>query len=90
MNDFKRELERPELQQVRRKIPVGIGILTGLRVLNVDMKLIENQVKETRDRAFHGFSFFFYETLGDRDAAFQALLTAPATRPDKRSIALVN
>jgi uncharacterized lipoprotein YddW (UPF0748 family) len=83
---FLSELESPELQEVRKKIPVGIGILTGLRVQNVDMTMIENQVQATRDRNFHGFSFFFYETLGDRDAAFANLMTAPAMRPDKRSI----
>ena len=90
LDDFKRELERPEMLELRRKIPVGIGILTGLRVLNVDMKQIETQVKATRDRSFHGFSFFFYETLGDRDIAFQSLLANPANRPDKQSIAAIS
>ena len=84
--NFLIELNRPELQRVRRKIPVGIGILTGLRVQNVDMKQIELQVKATRNHDFQGFSFFFYETLGDRDAAFGALLANPANRPDKRSM----
>jgi uncharacterized lipoprotein YddW (UPF0748 family) len=90
LKDFLREIEQPDLKEVRRKLPVGIGILTGLRIRNVDMKQIASQVKATRDRKFHGFSFFFYETLGDRDDAFQALQPAPATRPDKRSIAIIN
>jgi uncharacterized protein YbaA (DUF1428 family) len=47
------------------------------------MKEIERQVKATRDGEFNGFSFFFYETLGNRDAAFQSLLATPVTRPDK-------
>jgi uncharacterized lipoprotein YddW (UPF0748 family) len=88
LKDFLREIEQPDLKEVRRKLPVGIGILTGLRIRNVDMKQIASQVKATRDRKFHGFSFFFYESLGDRDADFQTLLPAPATRPDKRSIAI--
>jgi uncharacterized lipoprotein YddW (UPF0748 family) len=88
LDGFLQELNQPELQKVRRKIPVGIGILTGLRVQNVDIKQIESQVKATRDRAFHGFSFFFYETLGNRDAAFQSLLPDMATRPNKQSIAI--
>jgi len=83
LDDFLLELNRPELREVRQKIPVGIGILTGLRVQNVDMKQIERQVKATRDGEFNGFSFFFYETLGNRDAAFKSLLATPATRPDK-------
>ena len=90
LKDFLREIDQSDLKEVRRKLPVGIGILTGLRIRNVDMKQIASQVKATRDRKFHGFSFFFYETLGDRDNAFQALLPAPAPRPDKRSIAMSN
>jgi uncharacterized lipoprotein YddW (UPF0748 family) len=86
LDNFLLELNRPELALVRQKIPVGIGILTGLRVKNVSMSEIERQVKATRDRDFHGFSFFFYETLGDRDAAFSAMLANPANRPDKRSM----
>ncbi len=77
---FKKELERRELVEVRQKIPVGIGILTGLRVQNVDIKQIEDQVKTTRDLGFQGFSFFFYETLGDRDLAFQTLLGSTSDR----------
>jgi uncharacterized lipoprotein YddW (UPF0748 family) len=85
---FLSELDSPELWEIRKKIPVGIGILTGLRVQNVEMNLIESQVQATRDRNFQGFSFFFYETLGDRDLAFANLLPAPALRPDKHSIAI--
>ncbi|CAN1211747.1 family 10 glycosylhydrolase [Tumidithrix helvetica PCC 7403] len=81
--EFVNELESPELREVRKKIPVGIGVLAGLRVQNVAMELIESQVKATRDRNFQGFSFFFYETLGDRDPAFANLLPAPAIRPSK-------
>jgi uncharacterized lipoprotein YddW (UPF0748 family) len=84
--NFLIEVNRPELQTVSRRIPVGIGILTGLRVQNVDMKQIELQVKATRNLDF-GFSFFFYETLGNRDAAFGSMLATPAMRPDKPSIA---
>jgi uncharacterized lipoprotein YddW (UPF0748 family) len=88
LDTFLEELDRPELIRVRRKIPVGIGILTGLRVKKVGIGQIERQVRATRDRNFHGFSFFFYETLGNRDNAFQTILPDIATRPDKRSILL--
>ncbi|NJO40147.1 MAG: family 10 glycosylhydrolase [Cyanobacteria bacterium RU_5_0] len=88
LEPFTEELDRPELQHIRQKIPVGIGILVGLRVLNVEMRQIEAQVRSTRDRQFAGISFFFYETLGDRDAAFQTLFPSPVSRPDVRNYAV--
>ncbi|HEY9627153.1 MAG TPA: family 10 glycosylhydrolase [Coleofasciculaceae cyanobacterium] len=84
-NRFTSELSRPELQAVRRKIPVGIGILTGLSALNVETGQIQRQVQIARDRQFSGISFFFYETLNNRDAAIEALFASPATRPDIRT-----
>jgi uncharacterized lipoprotein YddW (UPF0748 family) len=87
IDNFKRELERPELQEIRLKIPVAVGILTGLRVQNVDMRQIKGQVRIVRELNLDGFSFFFYETLGNRDASFETLLFAPAPRPDLRNIA---
>jgi uncharacterized lipoprotein YddW (UPF0748 family) len=87
INNFKWELERPELQYVRQRIPVAIGILTGLRVQNIDMRQIQGQVKMTREAYLDGFSFFFYESLGNRDASFSTLLLNPAIRPDLRNIA---
>jgi len=82
---FISELSRPELQTVRRKIPVGIGILTGLSALNVETGQIARQVQIARDRQFSGISFFFYETLNNRDAAIEALFSRPATRPNIRT-----
>lgn len=87
IDDFRRELERPELQEVRKKIPVAVGILTGLRIQNVDMRQIKNQVRVARELSLDGVSFFFYETLGQRDASFETLFFIPAIRPDLRNIA---
>jgi uncharacterized lipoprotein YddW (UPF0748 family) len=84
-NRFTSELSRPELQTVRRKIPVGIGILTGLSALNVETGQIQRQVQIARDRQFSGIAFFFYETLNNRDAAIEALFSSPATRPNIRT-----
>lgn len=84
---FIQELERPELQTIRRQVPVSIGILSGLRVLRVETQQIEEQVRATRDRQFAGFSFFFYETLHERDAALQDILPQPASRPSLRNYA---
>jgi uncharacterized lipoprotein YddW (UPF0748 family) len=87
IDNFKRELERPEWQEIRQKIPVAVGILTGLRIQNVDMRQIKGQVKMVRELSFDGFSFFFYETLGNRDASFESLLFTPAIRPDLKTTA---
>jgi uncharacterized lipoprotein YddW (UPF0748 family) len=82
---FLGEIDRPELRTIRSRLPVGIGILTGLSSRNVSTRDIEDQVRLTRDRQFAGVSFFFYESLGRRDAVFQALFPRPAERPTVRS-----
>jgi uncharacterized lipoprotein YddW (UPF0748 family) len=89
IEDYTRELSQPEWQEVRQKVPVAIGILTGLRIQNVDMRQIKGQVRIAREMTFDGFSFFFYETLGNRDASFESLFFAPAPRPDIKNIASV-
>jgi uncharacterized lipoprotein YddW (UPF0748 family) len=78
---FQFELNRPELQLVRGRIPVGIGILTGLKNRPVEMPLIQQQVQMVRDRQLDGVAFFFYESLGDRDDDFQFLFPTSADRP---------
>ena len=87
IEDYTRELSQPEWQEIRQKVPVAIGILTGLRIQNIDMRQIKGQVKIAREMTFDGFSFFFYETLGNRDASFESLLFTPAPRPDIKNIA---
>ena len=37
---------------------------------------------------FDGFSFFFYETLGNRDASFESLMFTPADRPNLQRFAM--
>lgn len=81
LDRFIMELERPEMQLAKRHIPVGIGILAGLKNRITDMGQIAAQVREVRDRRFAGVSFFFYETLGDRDAAFRQLFPSRVYRP---------
>jgi uncharacterized lipoprotein YddW (UPF0748 family) len=84
-SSFLNEIDQPDLRAVNSRMPVGIGILTGLSTRNVSTREIEDQVRLTRDRRFAGVSFFFYETLGRRDAVFQALFPRPAERPNIRS-----
>ncbi len=83
-NDIERfvlELEAPVLEPVRRRIPVGIGILAGLKNRNVPIGQIRQQVETVRRYGYAGVSFFFYETLGNRDQAFRAMFANPAQRP---------
>ncbi|PZU98624.1 MAG: hypothetical protein DCF32_19470 [Leptolyngbya sp.] len=62
-NRFMWEMNKPSIQAARRKIPVNIGILSGLRAAPVKMDFITDQMAAVRDRAFAGMSFFFYESL---------------------------
>lgn len=65
LKSFIAELERPEVQTVRRHIPVSVGILVGLKQHLVPIKQVQQQVRAVRDRRFAGVSFFYYETLNN-------------------------
>ncbi|MBW4519001.1 MAG: glycoside hydrolase family 10 protein [Scytolyngbya sp. HA4215-MV1] len=85
---FLAELNRPEVLAARRHIPVGVGVLTGLRQRAVSSQQVQEQVQLVR-RQQMGVSFFFYETLWNltqepiavRKAAFQKLFPTPVARP---------
>lgn len=62
LNSFVRELNVPEVQNARKKIPTGVAILTGLRNNPSPITLIEDKVRQAR-RYRLGVSFFYYETL---------------------------
>ncbi|NET54550.1 MAG: family 10 glycosylhydrolase, partial [Merismopedia sp. SIO2A8] len=87
---FVGELEQPELTAARTHIPVGIGILSGLKKRAIPFWQIQKQVEAVRRRGFAGVSFFFYETLWNisdeswqqRQAAFGSLFPKPAQAPD--------
>ncbi|HEY9650735.1 MAG TPA: hypothetical protein V6C95_08735, partial [Coleofasciculaceae cyanobacterium] len=89
-NTFISELEQPEVKAARDHIPVGIGILTGLKNKPVSLAQIQRQVAAVRQRGFAGVSFFFYETLWNRTAetpderqtAFRVLFPMPTKAPD--------
>nr|WP_245927704.1 glycoside hydrolase family 10 protein [Aphanothece hegewaldii] len=61
--DYLRELQSKELQIAKARIPVGIGILAGLKGRPVNRKNITEQVTIARENGFAGVSFFFYESL---------------------------
>lgn len=83
------ELQRPEVQAARRHIPVGVGLLVGLKNRPVPMRRIQEQAQAVRAAGFAGMSFFFYETLWNRasetpkqrQAGLQTLFAQPVPRP---------
>ncbi len=60
---FVGEMKKPEVQLASRNIPVGIGILTGVKPKPISMKQIQTQIAAVRKQGLAGVSFFFYETL---------------------------
>ncbi|NJN31914.1 MAG: family 10 glycosylhydrolase [Synechococcales cyanobacterium RM1_1_8] len=74
MARFESELRHPTVRQANGHISTGIGILAGLKNRDVPMAQIEAQVRKVRSEGIGGFSMFFYQTLGNRDAAFAKLL----------------
>lgn len=89
-NVFISELEQPEVKTARSHIPVGIGILTGLKNKLIPFSQIKQQVEAVRQRGFAGVSFFFYETLWNngpessqqRQLAFESLFPVSVKAPE--------
>ena len=81
IDSFISVLEQPDVQNIKGRVPIGIGVLTGLKNRPTPFNLIQAQVNAARDRQYSGVSFFFYESLGDRDDQFQTLFPEPALRP---------
>jgi uncharacterized lipoprotein YddW (UPF0748 family) len=63
LTTFIGELQKPEVKLASRHIPVGIGILTGVKPKPIPMKQIQAQIAAVRQQGLAGVSFFFYETL---------------------------
>jgi uncharacterized lipoprotein YddW (UPF0748 family) len=63
LETFIGELQKPEVKLASQNIPVGIGILTGVKPKPVSMKQIQTQIAAVRKEGLAGVSFFFYETL---------------------------
>ena len=60
---FVGELQKPEVKLASQHIPVGIGILVGVKPKPISMKQIQAQIAAVRKEGLAGVSFFFYETL---------------------------
>ena len=80
LQSFNHELQKPEMQAARGKIPLGVGILAGLRTKPVSSRAIQDQVLTARSNGL-GLTFFSYESLWEttdeppeaRQALFQSL-----------------
>ena len=60
---FEAELLDRDLQIASYKIPVSVGILTGLKVKPMPIDRVATQVQLVRQKQLAGVSFFFYESL---------------------------
>ncbi len=86
---FLAELNRPEVVAARRHIPVGVGVLSGLKQRTVSSAQIQAQVQTVRLQKM-GMAFFFYETLWNltaepvatRKAALRQLFPTAIARPN--------
>lgn len=87
MNSFTDHILRPEIQMAQTQIPVGIGILTGLRNRPMPMSMIQAKVLRATAQGL-GVAFFYYESLwydapepaAERQARFRDLFSVPASR----------
>lgn len=84
---FKNEITKPEVKEAQGKIPVGIGILTGLPNRFTPIEFVREKALATR-RERLGIAFFFYGSmwgngeaeLGDRKYSFQSLFPYQSRR----------
>ncbi|MCS5701000.1 family 10 glycosylhydrolase [Cyanobium sp. FGCU-52] len=87
VESFLPHLERAEVLESQRKIPVAIGIMAGQRNRPVATELMEAQAEAARDRQL-GVAFFYLESLWipgtdmgeSRAAALRRLFPTPAPR----------
>ncbi len=88
-DSFINEIQQPEIIAASQHIPVGIGILSGLKGRKVYWDNINKQINAVRDRHLSGVSFFFYESLWNlaaesperRQAALKSAFKEPVERP---------
>lgn len=86
---FEEHLREANLQRASYRIPVAIGVLSGLRPKPVAIAVVEGQTQSVRRFQLSGISYFFYETLWNltpepaqrRRQGIRRLLFHPAPRP---------
>jgi len=84
---FLAELDQPAATFARERIPVSVGILSGILSQPMSMATIQEQVTLARERGFSGISFFYWKSLwgyvapeapATRRRGFRALFPEPA------------
>jgi uncharacterized lipoprotein YddW (UPF0748 family) len=87
LEDFRAQINRPEIIEVQNKISTAIAILSGLRHSNVPMSRVYSQAAMAQERGL-GIAFFYYkslwgygpETVAERQKELQSLFRSPASR----------
>jgi uncharacterized lipoprotein YddW (UPF0748 family) len=91
LSSFIAQIDRPEIQEAKKKISTGVGILTGLRNNPATIQQVQSQVRAAQERNL-GISFFYYKSLWDygpeaiaeRQSGFQTFFPIPASRYAKQ------
>jgi uncharacterized lipoprotein YddW (UPF0748 family) len=91
LTSFIAQIDRQEIQEAKKKISTGVGILTGLRNNPASIKQVQSQVRAAQERNL-GMSFFYYKSLWDygpeavaeRQSGFQTFFPLPASRYAKQ------
>lgn len=84
---FQREITHPEIKEAKGKIPVGIGILTGLPHRLTPIEFVRQKALAVRQERL-GIAFFFYgsmwntsaEAKSERKSNFQSLFPYQSRR----------
>jgi uncharacterized lipoprotein YddW (UPF0748 family) len=92
LESFQPHLVKAEVQEIQKKIPVAMGIMSGQRNRPAPMNLIQAQVKAAQKQGM-GVAFFYYESLWNlgnepmqnRIAGLQELFPAPEPRQRKQA-----
>ncbi len=91
LESFIAQIDRPEIQEAKKKISTGVGILTGLRNNPASIQQVQSQVQAAQERNL-GISFFYYQSLWDygpeaiaeRQSSFRTFFPSPASRYAKQ------
>lgn len=63
LSSFVNELQKPAVQELLSKVPISIGVLSGLRNRPMPLAVLKQQCQAVRANGYAGMSFFFYESL---------------------------
>ena len=60
---FVNELQKPSIQEHLERIPISVGVLSGLKNRPMPLSILKQQCQAVRANGYAGMSFFFYESL---------------------------